>query len=158
MTPDLPLLHIAQAANRVTSVDDRLLLLAAVVFAAAAAFIWWAPLRVLLGRPFARRGLRAGMVLLAFFALLPSVFPYDHVLNDPSHAAEHEQVHKTHCHGTPGQCADAPMPSGPGQMLGSDVLLPAAPTLAVLMALAATPLVGISWRPLLRPPLLPAAA
>ena len=54
---------------------------------------------------------RAVMASLVFFAVLPSVVPYDHLLPGLHHddSAAAEEAHSTHCHVTPGSCADAPL-------------------------------------------------
>ena len=88
--------------------------------------------------------------LVAFLAVLPSVVPYDH-LSASAHT-EHEDVHAAHCHGTPGTCADAPIPSGPGQMLMGEPLTAVPAMLSLLVLVAVVPLVGLTRRPELRPP------
>ena len=61
------------------------------------------------------------MSSLVFFAVLPSVVPYDHLLPGLHHdqSIASEAVHETHCHLTPGSCADAPVAAGPGQLMCS---------------------------------------
>lgn len=98
------------------------------------------------------------MVALAMLALLPSVFPYDHVLphlaghahgHDAAHAAS---AHAAHCHGDPGSCSDAPVPSGPGQMVAGEALV-VAPVMMLVLVSHQTPLLaGVSRRPEVRPP------
>ncbi len=94
---------------------------------------------------------------LAVLAVLPSVLPYDHLL-PATHADGAAAVHASHCHDTPSSCADAPVTSGPGQILDSAPLLIAPALLAVLLLATAPMLVGITRRPILRPPLLPVTA
>ena len=90
---------------------------------------------------------------LTMLAVLPSVFAYDHLLPRGTHADERAAVHASHCHDGPGSCADAPVTSGPGQMLDAAPLVGAPPMLSILL-LAITPvLIGVTRRPYLRPPL-----
>ena len=58
-----------------------------------------------------------------------------------------------HCHTDAGSCSDAPVGSGGGQFLTSEPLLTQPVLLSVLILLTAPLLVGISRRPLVRPPL-----
>jgi hypothetical protein len=92
------------------------------------------------------------VLALAVLAVLPSVVPYDHLLVQAHDG--HEDVHAAHCHGTsPGSCADAPIPSGPGQMLTNEPLLAAPAMLSLLLLITVVPLAGVTRRPELRPPL-----
>jgi hypothetical protein len=153
----MPLLHVA---DTVTVVDFRVVGLALLVFACVLAVVWVPAIREgfhALGRRSARR--RAAFVAVAalfLVALLPSVFPYDHIILDahaePVGSAE-QQAHATHCHVSPGTCADAPLAAGPGQLLmGAPLLTP--PTLITLLLIASIPvLYGVTRRPELRPPL-----
>jgi hypothetical protein len=92
---------------------------------------------------------------MVFFAVLPSVVPYDHLVpglhRDTSVAAE--AVHQTHCHVTPGSCADAPVSAGPGQLIFNEPLVIAPAMLAVLLFFALPAMAGITPRPEVRPPL-----
>lgn len=151
MTPlSLPLLHTVAAATAAT-VDPAVLLPACVAFTAAM-FWLWSP------RPLSRRVrervLRVTMSVLVFFAVLPSVVPYDHVLpgvhDDDTPAAE--ATHARHCHGDAASCADAPVAAGPGQLIFSDPLVLTPALLAVLIAIAVPALTGIAIRPPTRPP------
>jgi hypothetical protein len=149
----LPLLHVAETVVRATVLDGRILVLGALALAVALVFIW-APRSD--GRIVMRerhwRGLARGAALgLALFAVLPSVLPYDHLLVT-AHAG-HEDTHELHCHGAPGSCADAPLPSGPGQMLGADPLIVVPAMLSLALLVVVLPLSSVSRRPELRPPL-----
>ncbi len=111
-------------------------------------------LRALASRHGRRRFSRGMATVLVFLALLPSVVPYDHLFAQDTHAAgESDAVHATHCHVSPGTCSDAPVSSGPGQLLLSEPLILAPAMLAILITATATVLVGISFRPEIRPPL-----
>lgn len=94
---------------------------------------------------------RGVMLTLALLAVLPAVVPYDHLFVEAR--AGHEGSHSDHCHGTPGQCADAPIPSGPGQVLTSEPLIAMPAMLSLLMLVMTPALTGITRRPELRPPL-----
>lgn len=150
MTPlPIPLLHTVAAATAAT-VDPAVLLPACVAFAAAM-FWLWSPRRI--SRRSRGNALRVTMSVLVFFAVLPSVVPYDHMLpgvHDDTPAAE--AAHAQHCHGAPASCADAPIAAGPGQLIFSDPLVLTPALLAVLIALAIPALTGIAVRPLTRPP------
>jgi hypothetical protein len=152
------LLHIAQTAVQVTTVDPAILVAAGLVFAAVAISIWL-PASALSLRTFRqskgrRRIASAALAAVVFLALLPSVVPYDHLFGHDAHAsAAEEAIHVSHCHVSPGTCSDAPITSGPGQLLLSDPLILAPAMLAVLIATATTVLIGISFRPETRPPL-----
>jgi hypothetical protein len=160
--PTLPLLHAADATlTRFTTVDVRLIAIAILALAAANLLIWaptW-PERALrrLGRRHVRhRLLRATALLLFGLAILPAVLPVDHMLPDVTHAADEahaEGVHAAHCHESPANCADAPVTSGPGQMLDGGLLIPQpALSLAVVLLAAAPILHSVARRPDLRPP------
>jgi hypothetical protein len=99
--------------------------------------------------------LRCAGVLTAL-ALVPAVVPYDHLL--PSSHIEELAAHAAHCHESPAACADAPVTSGPGQMIDSAPLLAEPGMLAVLLLTATPLLVGLTRRPVLRPPVLTLAA
>jgi len=158
MTALLPMLHVGDAVAEATVLDQRVLIAGITVLAAAVALIW-APrrgMRTFGGRRRPLEWARGALVALAFFAVLPSVVPYDHLVVR-EHAGD-EADHEAHCHGAPGECADAPIPSGPGQLLGGEplVLLPAMLSLLMLFTLA--PLAGVTRRPELRPPMAAAAS
>src|SRR6476660_5265518 len=160
MTPEsastlFPLLHAGQTALRVTTLDLRLTALAALIFVAAALWIW---------RPAAsgaaflparqRRSLaRAALTGLIFLAVLPSVFPYDHLLPGAHDDDGQEAVHVSHCHVSPGTCSDAPVTAGPGQLLHSQPLLLTPALLAIAMIAAVPVLTGLVLKPEVRPPL-----
>jgi hypothetical protein len=152
----VPLLHVAETVVRVTVLDGRALAIGALLLAIAVALIW-APREsgrraVRARRVRSRQGLVRGVVLgLALLAVLPSVLPYDHLLVT-AHAG-HEETHELHCHGAPGSCADAPLPSGPGQMLGADPLIVVPAMLSLALLLVVLPLRGVTRPPELRPPL-----
>jgi hypothetical protein len=103
-----------------------------------------------------RAAARAALAALVFFAVLPSVFPYDHLLPGfpagESDAAE--AMHASHCHARPAACSDAPVTSGPGQLLSGAPVVVVPSMLAVLLLLAVAPLAGITRRPEIRPPVL----
>ncbi len=155
MAFNLPLLHIARSVVTVTTVDGWAVALAVL------AFIGWLAWTV---RPWRaskrtqRHTLRVAAFVLAFLAVLPAVLPYDHLFvqhlaHDGDHAEAASEVHASHCHDTPGSCADAPVTAGPGQMLASGSLVPSPALLSVLLLLALPILLGVTWRPEVRPPL-----
>ena len=146
------LLHIGNTAARWTTVNPWIVALGVLLFVAAAALIW----RPLSGRRLLRRIGPPTLALAVALAVLPSILPYDHLLPPVAgHAAEHaaSNVHASHCHVTPGSCADAPVTAGAGQFLASDPLLvtPVLTLVAIMLAIPA--LAGITMRPLTRPPL-----
>lgn len=152
------LLHIGQAAVQVTTLEPAILGAAFGVLALAAVAIWCPrsvfTLPALRTRRNRRRAAGAVATALVFLALLPSVVPYDHLFAHEAHAgAEDAQVHVSHCHVTPGTCSDAPVTAGPGQLLLGDALIVEPAMLATLLTAVAAVLVGISFRPELRPPL-----
>jgi hypothetical protein len=158
----LILLHIAQTAAQVSAVDPAALVAAAAAFTVAAIAIWLpcSPLsvRTLRSRRGRRRVASVTASALVFLALLPSVVPYDHLFVHDAHAATiDESVHASHCHVSPGTCSDAPVSSGPGQLLMSAPLVVTPAMLAVLITATATVLVGISFRPETPPPLISAS-
>ena len=130
---------------------------AVLIFPVAAAVIWaprTAGRRRLLPRQRSRRrALYVVMGALVFLALLPTVLPFDHLF---VHAADasgaSEAVHAQHCHVSPGTCSDAPVPSGPGQMLLAEPLVIVPVMLFVCVAATAPVLLGISFPPRTRPP------
>jgi hypothetical protein len=148
----LPLLHIAESRVAVTTLDWRIVALAVALFAAWLA-VTLKPWRV--RRRMTMQAARLAAAGLLFLAVLPSVLPYDHLLPHDEHDERPgaTAVHASHCHDTPGSCADAPLPAGPGQLLSNSPLLPSPALLAVLMGVCLTALVGLTMRPELRPPL-----
>lgn len=159
MTDSLILLHIAQTAVRITTVDPAIVAAACVAFAIAAVAIWLPSstlsLRTLRHRRGRRRIASTGISVVVFLALLPSVVPYDHLFVQEHHpeTAAAEAVHASHCHASPATCSDAPITAGLGQLLMSEPLTATPAMLALLMLITTTVLVGISFRPDTRPPL-----
>jgi hypothetical protein len=124
MIPAQPLLHVVSPPSHVWGLDLRVVALAA--FVAAVLFLTLAFPRQ--ARRAVRRARHAGaarcvMVALAALAVLPSAVPYDHILPHQDNPAD-ASVHAAHCHTSPGSCADAPVSSGPSQLLFSQPLLP----------------------------------
>jgi len=152
--PQLPLLHIVQSAARVQSVDPAIVALAVAILLIAAICIW-TPRPLSLGRLTRAPGMRVAMSALVFFAVLPSVVPYDHLLPglDQHESLAEEATHSTHCHITPGSCADAPIPAGPNQLIFNAPLIVTPALLAILLSLTLPVLTGISVKPDTRPPL-----
>jgi hypothetical protein len=148
----LPLLHVAQAAIRVTTLDARVVALAALALVAALCWIWRPPM------PRQRTAARGVLAVLVFLAVLPSVFPYDHLLVGVHAGATdaEEATHASHCHVSPATCSDAPITSGPGQLLFGAPIVVVPAMLAVLLLLTIPALTGITRRPEIRPPLLAA--
>ena len=156
----LILLHIAQTAVQVTTVDPAALAAAAAAFAVAAVAIWLPgstlSILTLRSRQGRRRLASVAASTLVVLALLPSIVPYDHLFVRNAHAADiSEPVHASHCHVSPGTCSDAPITAGPGQLILSEPLVLAPAMLTVLVAATATVLVGIASRPETPPPLAP---
>jgi hypothetical protein len=150
MVTSLPLLHAAQAAvgDGPPAVLWLVCFVSALIAGALAGLLsaGYAP------APRTRRkiALRAAAVLTAL-AVVPAVVPYDHMLPEQVGAA---MSHAEHCHESPAACADAPVTSGPGQMIDSAPLLAEPGMLAVLLLTATPLLVGLTRRPALRPPML----
>ncbi|MDP9236762.1 MAG: hypothetical protein M3P30_05090 [Chloroflexota bacterium] len=158
--PPIPLL---QAVARVTTLDARVVVAALIAFAAVAAALW---LPAPVARGF-RRGLRrrtiarSALALLVFLAVLPSVLPYDHLLPLAGHSdigKADQAAHASHCHVSPGTCSDAPVTSGPGQLLMGDPLVATPAMLSILLLLTLPALAGITRRPEIRPPLVTSLA
>jgi hypothetical protein len=151
------LLHIAQTAVQVTAVDPAILATALALLAVAAIAIWLPhspfSFSTLRHRRHRRRATGAAVTTLLLLALLPSVVPYDHLFTHAHADGEEASVHVSHCHVSPGTCSDAPITSGPGQLLMGDPLIITPAMLAVLVAATAAVLVGVSLRPEVRPPL-----
>jgi hypothetical protein len=152
--PPLPLLHVVQTATRVSTVDPRLVVLALLILTAVI-ICTWMPRPMTLQRLTRTPAMRVTMAALVFFAVLPSVVPYDHLLPGVHHdtSVAGEAVHETHCHLTPGSCADAPVTAGPGQLIFNDPLVIAPALMAVLLAFALPVLTGMTYKPDTRPPL-----
>lgn len=152
--PPLPLLHVVQTAPGVSTVDPRLVALALLVLSIVLIFTWM-PRPMTLQRLTRAPAMRITMSSLVFFAVLPSVVPYDHLLPGLHHdqSIASEAVHETHCHLTPGSCADAPVAAGPGQLIFNDPLVITPALMAVLLAFCLPVLVGITRKPDTRPPL-----
>jgi hypothetical protein len=148
--------------------DGDVLLLGAALFALTIAAIWASPARMAmhaLRRASVRRTVAMRvMFVLVFLALMPSVYPYDHLLvpavdaHEGAHAASDERVHASHCHGTAASCADAPVSSGPGHFLANTPLMPVPTMVFVLIVTTALAWTGITRRPDLRPPLFASSA
>lgn len=154
----LVLLHIAQTAVDVTTVDPVMLSAAIFALAAFVAAIWLprpgTRIHALVSRRSRRRALALTATVVVLFALLPSIVPYDHLFGDNHASGEERAVHTSHCHVSPGTCSDPPVSSGPGQLLMNAPLVVTPAMLAVLITGAATVLVGVSVRPEIRPPFL----
>lgn len=158
MLTAVPTLHIAQSVVTVTAIDWRIVALAVAAFAA------WLTLTI---RPWhasrrtRRRSVTVAASVLVTLAVIPSVFPYDHLfMHEGAHHvsaaapdSEASAIHASHCHDTPGSCADAPLAAGPGQFLASGPLMPVPALLSVLLVLATPLLAGTTLRPEIRPPL-----
>jgi hypothetical protein len=145
------LLHIGNQAASWTTVNWWAPVAALVVFAVVAAAVW-----LPLNRPSKRRLQVAALQLgfgLSLLAVLPAVLPIDHLAPVTTAAEGQSDVHAAHCHTDPGSCSDAPVGSGSGQFLTSEPLLAHPTLISTLILLAAPLLVGISRRPLIRPPL-----
>ena len=160
MAPSIPLLHIGQTAAEFATVDLRLATLGVLLFAAALALVWLPRTPFRHGRAARRRTAAVVMTALVILAVLPSVFPYDHVFTLARHDGHTESstIHVGHCHLNPGSCADAPVSAGPGQLMQSAPLILAPALLSVLVVLAIPALAGIVRPPELRPPLSPVNA
>jgi len=148
----LPVLHAAQAVTDGGSPSLAVVAMLAGVSAAGASFaILWAR-HALRRRSTRRRAALFAAGLLTLSALLPSIVPFDHLWAN-GHAEEHESIHASHCHDSPASCSDAPVTTGPGQLIGADPLIVVPLMLALLLLATVAPLSSISRRPELRPPL-----
>lgn len=152
------LLHLAGSPARVTVLDARVLSFAICAFALVLAALWAPSLPspgVLLRRRVRRRIIGHAAALAVFLAVMPTVLPWDHLFfaGAGHESAAEESVHASHCHESPGTCSDAPVSSGPGQLLHSAPLLVTPIMLAVLMLFDIPGLTGITVRPKTRPPL-----
>jgi hypothetical protein len=157
MQASIPLLHAAQGvASNAPPLAIWLSLfivgLAIGAIAAAVSGVRWQSARTR-----RRVGLRV-MTIATAVALLAVILPYDHLL-PATHGDVPADVHAAHCHESPAACADAPVTSGPGQLIDGAPLL-AEPAMLEVLLLAAIPfLAGVTSRPVLRPPVvLPAAS
>lgn len=151
LIPAPALLHVVDTARQATEINAGLVLAATLIFATVAVALWWPALARLVRGPARRAGpFVVGLVVVA--AILPSVLPYDHLVPvGDDHANE---THSSHCHVTPGSCADAPVSAGPGQFVFSDplIVMPALVVTAFVLV-SAMALHGQSPRPDVRPPL-----
>ena len=153
--PVLPVLHAAQGAvETAPPLGAWLLLFAAAVCAGSVAgYISRNRRPALPGVRTRRRATWAVAWTLTLLAVVPSVIPYDHIISAAGHDEGHAAVHAAHCHESPAACADAPVTSGPGQMVDAAPLALPPAMLLLLMTLVLPTLVGITRRPMLRPPL-----
>lgn len=151
-----PLLHAAQTAIEAGMPVHGwpLIFGAGVAFGAAAAGV---P-RLLRRARTRRRIVSTAAALLTLLAVLPSVLPYDHMLQSPAQAAEHSAVHAAHCHENTAECADAPVTSGPGQLIDAAPLVVAPLMLSILVLINLPALTSLTRRTILRPPMLAATA
>jgi predicted permease len=155
MPATLPLLHVAEGAASTASLFSIWLLFFGLALAAGA-FAGWCSSRLLRGRTRQRIAIFAAGMLTAL-ALVPSAIPYDHLLPGEG-PVEQTAVHAAHCHESAAGCADAPITSGPGQMIDAAPLLAEPAMLSVLLLTAASILIGVNRRPVLRPPMRAVAA
>lgn len=152
----LPLLHVARVVVEPPTVREEALVAGAAAPAVTAVAIWRSPIvstaRRLARRRPCRRVASAFAGVLMALAVLPAILPYDHLVprartESGGHSTHDAAVHASHCHDTPGSCADAPVSAGPGQFLTSEPLI-VVPALLVLATLSrATILTGITRRP-----------
>lgn len=149
----LPLLHAVPMTAR--TIDDRLIALACVASAVALLWIWFPGHARTIRRRIDRAGIARSMaMLMLLLAVLPLVVPVDHIFGHVDVTGPNESaIHAAHCHGSPGSCADAPLTSGPGQLLMSDPLLMSPAMLTVRMQTFAATLAGRTVLPDLRPPI-----
>jgi hypothetical protein len=122
----MPILHAGtRAADELATADWRVVLAGLVLAFLAVLAIWlgedaWRLLRRCRVRP-----LPVGCVMVLALIVAPNTLPYDHLwLAHTEDSHEAERVHASHCHESPHACSDMPLPSGPGQFLYSDALLP----------------------------------
>jgi hypothetical protein len=147
----LALLHVASTAAASTSLDWRVVASAVAVLAAAETVVW-RPWRWISGRRGRLRTIRAVTSLLVFLAVLPAVFPYDHILPHVEDEHEDESVHRLHCHLSPGTCSDVPLTSGPGELIFSAPLLPSVHLSTVALEERTERLTPSTFAPLTPPP------
>jgi hypothetical protein len=148
------MLHIAETAADIATVDLRLGAAGLVLFAVVLGAVWLPRRPFALHARFRRRVAAVTMSLLVVLAVAPSVLPYDHVFGAGGHDAGHtSSVHTDHCHVNPGGCADTPVTSGPGQLIQSAPLIVLPAVVSTLVLLVVPALMGIVPRPDLRPPL-----
>jgi hypothetical protein len=146
-----PLLHAAQAVHTAASINLPALALTVGVVAAVATFGALALAHLLRKARSRRRVALVTGAVLAAMAVAPSVVPYDHLGAFGAHD-DHSAVHVSHCHTSPASCSDAPVTFGPGQLIGADPLIVVPAMLSMLILAAVAPLLGVSRRPELRPP------
>jgi hypothetical protein len=156
MPTSSPLLHVGDTVRTVFVIDQGAIVLGLLVFAVATAWIWRDEVVRALGpaleRRFRQRALSVAAAALVLLAVAPTIFPYEHVLA-VGHADGYDLVHAIHCHdSTPGDCAEAPVGSGPGQFISTDPLIVVPVMLAVIVIVATPVWTGINSRPLTRPP------
>lgn len=158
-TPPIPQLHVGQSAARIAMLDPVVIAAGMLVFSAAIALIWgWGTSAgpLLFRQGTRRRAANGVMCALVSLALLPTVLPFDHLfihdITVASASAAHEAVHVEHCHISPGSCSDAPVPSGPGQLLLAEPLVVVPAMLLLFIAVTAPVLLGITVAPRARPP------
>jgi hypothetical protein len=153
----LPLLHVAQSASELITVDRSVLASALAGMGATILAIWrprnWRRLHVFRSSRARRRvaGAIAGAAM--FIAVLPMLLPLDHVFAPHVHSGGEQQVHASHCHESPGSCSDMPLLSGPGQFLASEPLIVTPAFVSVLLVFGFAPLIGITHKPPVPPPL-----
>ena len=152
----VPLLHVAQTGVESTTVDGGFVVGASAAFVAGTLAVWrrraLASVRRFADRRRYRRFARVCAGLLMALAVLPAIMPYDHLLPRASASSTTVErgtvaVHESHCHGTTGSCADAPVSAGPGQVLASDPLIVVPVLLSVALLSPAVVLIGIARRP-----------
>jgi hypothetical protein len=159
----LPLLHVASdTASRAMSVDWRVvaagavatLVVCAVAFAPRSPRRWVSGAgRMRLSRRTRRRVALLVMQAAVVAAVLPSVLPYDHVLPSPGGGDAGERAtHELHCHVSPATCSDAPLTSGPGQLVQSDALLVAPHLLTTRVETREPQARGLTIAPVSPPP------
>jgi hypothetical protein len=153
MFQSVPLLHVAAPPARFAELDVRAVATALLAGAGILLAIWAPRSCRLVRRRLARAGaarLAAGGLML--LAALPAVFPYDHLSLDTSKSGD-DAVHALHCHAAPDSCADAPISSGPGQLIFAEPLLaPPSSRMTPVFSTDAT-MRSVVREPDLRPPI-----
>ena len=154
--PTFTLPHVGNVGPRAASLDLRVLAAAILVFAAVSTFAWARAVsaaRIVPRRRVRRRLASVAVAAAVFFAVTPTVLPWDHLfLDSDRHAAAEEQLHASHCHESPGTCSDAPVSSGPGQLMLTAPLVVVPTMLGVLMLVGIATLTGVTLLPEPRPP------
>jgi hypothetical protein len=125
----VPMLHIASdAAWGATEVNWPIVTIGSLVLSALVGYILVQFGLIRLPRVARRvrmRALSCAFAIVTVLAVLPAVFPYDHLIaGDSSQEAEHVASHAQHCHVASATCSDAPVGSGPGQFLFSSDIVP----------------------------------